>query len=358
MKKQIAAVSAAALALSMCSCTVKTGSSSPDESSAVDADVSVTMGDEQLPDQVTLPLLKGFKGSSTRGTFDLSWKPVEGAEGYEVFMRSASGAKTENYFVAADWNKYTIVSSKQGDCAFFSVRAYVRKDGVIEYTAQSKEIKLTTMRDKCILTVQNVCQYSKPSLPTGCECSALTSLLRYCGFDVTKNEIAADYLEKIPFTEKKKKGKKGGTVLYGADPNEAFPGDPADEDSYGCYAKPIADAANKYLATQDTDLRAKDLTGSKLYKLYKYINNGTPVVVWATTDLKASKKTDTWLTADGKEITWLHNEHCLVLIGYDEEKGVIYCADPSKRSVLPIKYDAELFEKRYKEQGSHAVVIE
>ena len=40
--------------------------------------------------------------------------------------------------------------------AFFSVRAYVRKDGVIEYTAQSKEIKLTTMRDKCILTVQNV----------------------------------------------------------------------------------------------------------------------------------------------------------------------------------------------------------
>ena len=348
---------AALLSLTLCSCSAKTGESS--DSSAAPDEVSSTPVTSTAADNAEeLPLIKGFKGKSDANGFSFEWKEQKNIDGYEIHMRPAGNGSEEIYYVAADLTKYEIANKKPGECALFDIRAFLRKGKDIEYTAVSKEIQLTVMRESCVLSVQNVCQYSKPALPTGCECAALTSLLKHCGFDVTKNEIAADYLKKIPFTEKKIKGSKGETQLYGADPDEAFPGDPADENSYGCYSKPLVDAANKYLKTQDTGLRAKDLTGKKLSSLYAYVNNGSPVVVWATNGLKASKKTDSWLTAEGKEITWLYNEHCLVLVGYNMDKKVVYCSDPSQRSVTPIEYDAALFEKRYKEQGSHALVIE
>ena len=357
-------ISAALLSLLLCSCTVKTGSSTNDSSSAVSAAVSETSSSqtsattETKEPEVVLPEIKGFKGSSDKTAFKLKWSAAEGADGYELTLRPAEGGNEESYDLTPDKNSYTLTDRKNGECAFFTLKAYKSIGDSRRYIAQSREIRLTTMRESVLLTVQSVCQYSQPALPTGCECAALTTLLKHCGFGVTKNEIASKYLKKIPFVSKKVKGKKGETVLYGADPNEAFPGDPQDENSYGCYAKPLVDAANKYLETQETTLRAKDLTGKKLSALYKYVNNGTPIVVWATNGLKASKKTDSWVTTEGKEITWLYNEHCLVLVGYDEKKKIVYCADPSKRETQPQKYDAKLFEKRFKEQGSHAVIIE
>ena len=351
MLSNVKRISAALLALLLCSCSFGGGESSSTTPAAVSA---ATATDKKTdPPEEKLPVIKGFKGSSDETSFTLKWKSVKNADGYEITLSPAGMSDTETFFVSPDLAEYTVSDRKQGECDIFCVRAFKRNGTEHEYTARSKEIRLTTMRDKCVLTVQNVCQYSQPALPTGCECAALTSLLRHNGFDITKNELASDYLEKIPFTES-----KDGKKIYGADPNEAFPGDPNDENSYGCYSGPLVDAANKYLASQDTELRAKDLTGKKLSALYKYVNNGTPVVVWATNELKASKKTDTWYTSDGREITWLYNEHCLLLVGYDKEKKLVYCSDPSKRAVTPQSYDAVLFEKRYKEQGSHAIVVE
>ena len=347
-------ISAALIALLLCACSAN---GKADDGAGSVSETASSLSEAPTSDE-KLDTVKGFKGSTDKTSFTLKWKAVEGVDGYELFMRDASESVEHNYFISSELTEYTVSDRKEGECAFFTVKAYKKNGDELEYTAQSREIRLTTFRESCMLTVSNVCQYSAPALPTGCECAALTSLLRHCGLGVTKNEIASDYLEKIPFTEKKIKGKNGETELIGADPEEAFPGDPADENSYGCYSKPLANAANKYLETQDTDLRAKDLTGKKFSSLYKYVNNNTPVVVWATTGLKASKKTDSWKTKDGKEINWYSNEHCLVLVGYDTKQGVVYCSDPSKREVAPQRYDAKLFEKRYKERGSHAVIIE
>lgn len=57
---------------------------------------------------------------------------------------------------------------------------------------------------------------------------------------------------------------------------------------------------------------------------------------------------------DGKTISWLSPEHCMVLTGYNYEKGVVYAADPLEGSM---EYNMERFEYTYKKLLSQAVVI-
>ena len=45
-----------------------------------------------------------------------------------------------------------------------------------------------------------------------------------------------------------------------------------------------------------------------------------PVVFWATLDFQpVPEKRDHWLLADGTDFAWKCNEHCLLLVGYDDE---------------------------------------
>ena len=341
---------------------VSCGSGAGDSGSVSPAAVQVseTVTEAYVEKEPELPIIEGFKGKSDSSSFKLEWESVQGAYGYELEMTITGAGESEKHFISGELNEYTLTDRESGERAEFVLRAYVRNGADNRYIACSEPVTLTTMREKYELNVQSVCQYSKPALPTGCECTALTTVLRYYGFDVTKNEIAGTYLEKVAFTEKKasKKDINAGAVLIGADPEEAFPGDPADENGYGCYSKPISDAANKYLTTQKTKLRATAVDGKKLSYWYSYVNNGTPIVIWATDGLKASKKIDAWQTKEGKEIQWLTNEHCYVLIGFDTQKGTVTCCNPISRQVVPVEFDAKLFEKRYKEQGRRAVVIE
>ncbi len=330
---------------------------------AESSDAPVLIGSTTAPVQQTvaeevLDLIEGFRGNTDKESFTLYWEAFIGADGYELTMREQGGDTENKHFISASEKSYTVSGYHPGDSAEFVLRAYKQEGARKEYIAQSPALTLTAMRDSCTLDIKSVCQYSKPALPTGCECTALTTVLKYYGFTVTKNEIADTYLEKTAFTEKKTGGKNGETVLIGADPDVSFPGDPNDENSYGCYSKPIADAANKYLTAQGTNLRAKVQDGEELSYWYNYVNNGRPVIIWATDSMKKTVVADTWQTKDGKTIEWLHNEHCLVLVGYDTVKKTVAVCDPISRSVIPTVYKASLFEKRYNEQGRRAVLIE
>lgn len=332
-----------------------------EESSALPAAVQSLQTVTEAPEEKApeLPVISGFMGSSDDSSFTLSWEQFEGAYGYELEMYTPATEKKEVFFVSNELDEYTISGREKGESAEFTLRAYIKDGAENKYIACSDTVTLATMRDSFQISIQSVCQYAKPALPTGCECTALTTVLKYYGFDVTKNEIASVYLEKVAFTEKKagKNDINAEPILIGADPDVAFPGDPANEDSYGCYSKPIADAANKYLTTQNTQLCAQAVDGKKLSYWYGYVNNGRPVVIWATDGLKHSKAFDSWQTKDGKIIEWLTNEHCYVLIGFDTQKGTVLCCNPIIRQVMPEEYDAKLFEKRYKEQGMRAVLI-
>ena len=185
-------------------------------------------------------------------------------------------------------------------------------------------------------TLNPICQY--PELPTGCEVTALATVLQYYGFNADKCDLADNYLDKGPV----------GTVDF----HTAFPGDPRNKYSYGCYAPAIVTAANRYLEKQDTELKAYDITGIVFEELFSYTEKNIPVIVWCTIDLKPGHYTTTW-NIDGKDITWYASEHCMVLLGQGE--NYVYAADPTTGTIET--YSKKLIETRYKELFKQAVII-
>lgn len=178
-----------------------------------------------------------------------------------------------------------------------------------------------------------------PELPTGCEITALTSVLNFYGYNVSKLTMSDKYLEK-------------GDALK-TDYHTAFAGEPRSESSYGCYAPAIVNAANKYLIENKSMLRAEQLSGYSLDELLKFTDDGTPVIVWTTLNLWESTYTENWSVGKGKTVTWLANEHCMVLVGYTKDK--VYAADPEYGKIKT--YSKSLFNKRYKELFSQAVIL-
>lgn len=179
-----------------------------------------------------------------------------------------------------------------------------------------------------------------PELPTGCEITSLATVLNYYGYDISKTQLADEYLEC---------GEVGDT-----DPNEKFIGSPYDIHSCGCFSNVIADAAKSFSEKNGCNFKVYNLYGLSLDDLYKYVEDGKPVVIWSTIDLKETYRNITW-DVDGKEIAWRANEHCMVLIGYDKDNNTCIVSDP----LQGIKeYPRDLFNQRYEEFGKQAVVVE
>lgn len=189
-----------------------------------------------------------------------------------------------------------------------------------------------------MLGVQNILQ--KPDLPAGPEITSLAIVLNYLGVPADKMTLAENYLTTA----------EPGT----ASPFTAYLGDPkVASGSYGCYAPVIIDAANRYLEEAGERKKAMDVSESSLEELLGYVHNGTPVIVWATTNMVPTKYTTKW-EIDGEELQWRGYEHCVVLIGYNNTKGTVIVADPLRGIV---EYDMETFYKRYQEQYESALII-
>ena len=178
-----------------------------------------------------------------------------------------------------------------------------------------------------------------PQLPTGCEITSLTAVLNYYGYNVSKVEMAEKYLEKCSIEE-------GNFVDY-------FLGDPMDEDSFGCYSGPIVKAANEYLNSVKSDMKAYNKSGTSFEEILNEVGNGYPVAVWSTIDLKKAFNTMGWYI-DDKYTDWIAPEHCVVITGYDLDKGTVNFADPLRGTV---KAKIDLVELRYRQMGMQAVVI-
>ena len=78
-----------------------------------------------------------------------------------------------------------------------------------------------------------------------------------------------------------------------------------------------------------------------------------PVLAWTTMDLQAPYIAQVW-EVDGQELYWQNYEHCVVLTGYDTEKGVFYGTDPLYG---PCEYDRKLFFIRFQTMYSQVVQI-
>lgn len=207
-------------------------------------------------------------------------------------------------------------------------------------------------RSKKIIKVPYISQAGL--YPTGCESVSTVMLLRYLGIDITVDEFIEKYLIRQEFEVRE-------GIVYGPDPRKVFCGNPYSEDGMGCYAPVICDAMNRvfaekigktcrgtYIAVDETDRAVKDL-------LTDYIDRDMPVIFWACIDMREPITGPEWELLDGSgTFTWISNEHCMLLVGYDEEG--YYFNDPYENHGLR-RYPRELVEKRHRAQYGMAVGV-
>ncbi|MEE0060895.1 MAG: C39 family peptidase [Acutalibacteraceae bacterium] len=192
--------------------------------------------------------------------------------------------------------------------------------------------------------------------PSGCESVSSTMLLNYYGFEIDTDDFIDDYLPMADLTYNKK-GK-----LTAPDTHSVFIGSPYSEAALGCFPPVIKNAMNSYL--KDKSYKAVDITGTSMKGLIdNYIANDQPVLIWATMWMQEPVVTYEWIVKDAKPDSpykngdtckWLANEHCMVLVGYDED--YYYLNDPL--NYYTTSYSRSTFDTRYEQMGKCALVLE
>lgn len=180
--------------------------------------------------------------------------------------------------------------------------------------------------------------FQNPEMPNGCEATATTMALNYCGFPVDKITMGTRY-----FYEEERQ----------IDFRNYYIGDPFDYTGLGCFSNAVVNAANEYLDEQDTSLRAFNYTNYSFESLLNQVAKGYPVIIWATAYMYEPFY-GIRVNVDGKDIVWISQEHCLLLCGYDLDKKTVKVADPLAGLT---EYDMNLFKKRFTQLGNNAVII-
>lgn len=181
--------------------------------------------------------------------------------------------------------------------------------------------------------------YQQDKWPTGCESVSAVMALHYAGIDISVDHFINNCLEKKtpPF-----------------DPNIQFGGDPHDSGGWGCYSPVITKALDK--ALKGTKFTAKQLVNVPVETLCaKYIDKDIPVIFWATIDMQKPEESPQRWDYNGTYIDyWMRPEHCLLLVGYNED-SYIFC-DPWKKENYTY-YKKDKVVTAYKGEYSQAVVI-
>lgn len=164
-----------------------------------------------------------------------------------------------------------------------------------------------------------------PELPTGCEATALGTLLRMNGVNVTKFDVA-DAMPKS----------NGSDFVY------AFWGNPySATDGWACMAPCSVITANKFL--KNSNKVAVEYTGTNLTDLK------LPSAVWVTMYLNDPMPSN--YESNGYRL--FRNPHCVVVTKIDD--GTVYVIDPL---VGETSCPLSRFENIYNTLGSQAVCIE
>jgi uncharacterized protein YvpB len=191
--------------------------------------------------------------------------------------------------------------------------------------------------------------YQNPELPSGCEATSATMLLQAYGYSVSKEEFA-DMLPKAYFEEYM-------GLEYAPSPSDAYIGSPYSSDGYGVFSKTVAETMQEVIDSCGGNHIAENIEGSSEYEILSYIDEGVPVCIWNTMSTIPLVDVGGWYIKDGDTYTdeyyiWPGNEHCLVLVSYDDYSVYVY--DPLHGIC---SYDRETFFQRYEEVGSYAIIL-
>ena len=161
-----------------------------------------------------------------------------------------------------------------------------------------------------------------PELPTGCEATALSTLMRMHGVEASKIDVA----NAMPKSDR--------------DYVRAFLGDPERSDGWCCMAPCSAATAALFLPPV---LAAVDATGTPLDLV------PTPFCAWVSIDLEA-------LVPTGKELEGyklFQNPHCVTVTKVTDTE--VECIDPLRGMTV---YERPRFEGVFVSAGSQSVYIE
>ena len=203
--------------------------------------------------------------------------------------------------------------------------------------------------------IEGVPVIAQADLKAGCETYACTMLLQYLGIDMDEYEFADIYLNEQPIFGYEDE-------WYGPDMDSAYAGEI--EWGYGINAPARAKCMNNMLNDKETGMTATALKGVELDQLCKdYVINDIPVMVWATTGMDEPYIKRYWSVnyvdpevSDaqiGDTEHWMQNEHCMVLIGFDEDN--YYFADSVAGEVSV--FDKEISRDRYEKLEMQAIVV-
>lgn len=213
-------------------------------------------------------------------------------------------------------------------------------------TDNGEENEKTVRREvRPVRKVISVPLISQQDYPTGCESVTSVMALQFAGYDVSVDEFIDQYLKTGRYYAK-------DGQYYGDSPYSSFIGNPRTGSGFGCFAPVIYEALVKAAGEN----QVKDLTGMPLGEICKdYIGNGIPVILWATMEMTASYPGRQWTILDtGETYTWSAQEHCLLLVGVDDE--YYYFNDPRHGEGMT-KYEKKVTEERYGEMGSQALAV-
>ena len=200
-----------------------------------------------------------------------------------------------------------------------------------------------------LINVEYINQSGKYS--TGCESISTIICLHYWKINITPEEFIDKYLEKGDINKKDEQ-------LFAPNPFDKFVGSPYLNFSFGCYEPVIEKALNKLISDNQLNFEIKNLNNVPIDTILKeYIDKDIPVIFWATINLKESYYSRIWTVPEtGEKYQWKAQEHCMLLVGYNNEKNGLYFNDPFNNNGV-ILYDKALVEKRHEEQFSNAIAI-
>lgn len=203
---------------------------------------------------------------------------------------------------------------------------FVSCNSAQQNTVAEHDAETPTLYDKPVKYVFDEKQdLQMPELPTGCEATALGTLLRMNGVNVTKFDVA----DAMPKSD-------GSDFVY------RFWGNPySATDGWACMAPCSVITANKFL--KNSNKVAVEYTGTDLTDL-KF-----PSAVWVTMYLNDPLPSN--YESNGYRL--FRNPHCVVVTRIELDS--VYVIDPL---VGEVAYPLERFNIVYKELGCQAVCIE
>jgi len=178
-----------------------------------------------------------------------------------------------------------------------------------------------------------------PELPTGCESVSLAMAFNALGYPTSKTELADNYM---PI------GESYVTTFFG---------DPHKNDGTGIYPPGLVQTAQNYIDAKNLDVSPVDLTDKDFKDFYKIIENGYPIVFWITGGLYdpyTYDDEDFHEMYNGRDYPWITNIHCIVMNGYDTEKGTVTFTDPLSGTKV---YDEDRVEYVYNQIGLAMTLI-